>query len=118
MTSKAIGPTFGAELKTAGLLGLPFSWGADGDIVFNAAMTDAQIAAVNAVYEAHDPSKEDYTASAQAALDKSDVTIIRCAENGIAVPSAWATYRASLRAIVAGRQAGPLPTEPSFPAGT
>lgn len=52
---KAIGKTFSAELSAAGLLGLPFAWGEDGDITFNAAMTQPQIDAVLAVYEAHDP---------------------------------------------------------------
>jgi hypothetical protein len=118
MTIKAIGATFEQELKAAGLLGLPFSWGADGKIEFRESMTDAQIAAVNAVYEAHDPSKQDFTAAAQAALAKSDMTIIRCAENSIPVPSAWATYRAALRAIIVGKQSGPLPSVPAFPANT
>ena len=118
MSDKAIGPTFFAELKTAGLTGLPFSWGADGTLHFDPSMTADQIAAVNAVYAAHDPSKQDYAAAAQADLDRTDVTIVRCAENGIAVPSAWANYRATLRAIVSGKQPGPIPTQPAFPANT
>jgi hypothetical protein len=52
---KAIGPTFEDELKVAGLLGLPFSWGADGSIAFGEAITPGQEAAVLAVYAAHDP---------------------------------------------------------------
>lgn len=52
---KAIGPTFGQELRTAGLGGLPFSWGTDGDIQYGPAMTQAQRDAVQAVYAAHDP---------------------------------------------------------------
>jgi hypothetical protein len=52
---KPIGPTFPVELKAAGLLGLPFVWGSDGGISFNAAMTPEQIAAVEAIYAAHDP---------------------------------------------------------------
>jgi len=54
---KAIGPGFAEELQAAGLLGLPFSWGSDGDIQFGSTMTIAQIDAVNAVYAAHDPLK-------------------------------------------------------------
>lgn len=52
---KNIGTSFFKELKLAGLLGLPFSWGADGEIYFSEGMTEEQIAAVNAVYAAHDP---------------------------------------------------------------
>src|SRR6185437_1503475 len=55
MAQKAIGPTFPAELAAAGLIGLPFSWDPAGDIIFGAAMTTAQIAAVEAVYAAHNP---------------------------------------------------------------
>lgn len=54
---KPIGPSFSDELKTAGLLGLPFSWGSDGIIQYDARMTQAQIDEVNAVYAAHDPIK-------------------------------------------------------------
>ena len=63
-----------------------------------------------------------YQAQAQALLDKSDVTILRCAENGVAVPSAWATYRAALRSIIGAKTAGDptqaLPEAPAYPAGT
>ena len=54
--AKAIGPSFADELKIAGLLGLPFSWGADGNIQFDARMAPGQIAAVNGVYAAHNPA--------------------------------------------------------------
>lgn len=118
MTSKPIGPTFATELAAAGLSGLPFSWASDGVLTFSAAMTGAQITAVEAVYSAHDPTKQDYTAAALAALAESDKTILRCAEKGLAVPSAWASYRAALRTIVNGTAAGPLPTAPAYPAGT
>ncbi|MDB5853303.1 MAG: hypothetical protein JWR22_1344 [Herminiimonas sp.] len=61
-----------------------------------------------------------YQAQAQTALAKSDVTILRCVESGVAVPSAWAGYRAALRAIVAVSTGTPdtLPTRPPFPTGT
>lgn len=58
--------------------------------------------------------------AAAEALGESDVTIIRCAESGVGVPVAWATYRASLRAIVSGNDTDSttLPTRPAYPAGT
>lgn len=52
---KPIGQHFAKELETAGLLGLPFSWGDDGSFTFSEAMAPAQIDAVMAVYAAHDP---------------------------------------------------------------
>lgn len=54
---KAIGPTFYAEIKAAGLTGLPFSWGDDGKIEFHVDMLQSQRDAVLAVYAAHDPTK-------------------------------------------------------------
>jgi len=62
-----------------------------------------------------------YQVQAQAALDKSDITILRCTENAVSVPAAWATYRKALRAIVGaatGDPTQPLPTQPAYPAGT
>jgi hypothetical protein len=53
---KQIGSTFSAELKAAGLSCLPFSWGTDGAIQFGDTMTQAQKDAVQAVYDAHDPT--------------------------------------------------------------
>jgi len=53
---KAIGPSFEIELKAAGLLGLPFSWGGDGSIQFSPDMTQSQKDAVLAVYDSHDPA--------------------------------------------------------------
>jgi hypothetical protein len=61
----------------------------------------------------------DTRAAAQIALDKSDVTVGRCYEHGVAVPAGWTDYRAALRAHVSG---GPtavaLPVAPAYPAGT
>lgn len=59
----------------------------------------------------------DYKGDAQTAIDASDLTMIRCVENGVTVPVAWQTYRASLRLIIKSGQ-GPLPGRPAYPAGT
>lgn len=63
-----------------------------------------------------------YQTQAKAALDASDITVLRCVEKAVSVPTAWATYRATLRAIVGATTVGdptkPLPTKPSYPAGT
>lgn len=58
MTQKAIGPTFPAELEAAGLTGLPFAWSVTGDFYFDDRMTADELASVQAVYSAHDPSKK------------------------------------------------------------
>ncbi|HSH98885.1 MAG: hypothetical protein ACAH07_06050 [Methylophilaceae bacterium] len=52
---KTIGQTFSKELESAGLLGLPFSWGADGTFTFSVDITAGQKTAIKAVYDAHDP---------------------------------------------------------------
>lgn len=51
-----IGPTFGSELAAAGLSGLQFAWGDDGTFEWGDAVTEAQRAAVLAIYAAHDPA--------------------------------------------------------------
>lgn len=53
----AIGETFPAELEAAHLLGLPFVWSVNGAFEFDPRMTAVQIASVEAVYAAHDPTK-------------------------------------------------------------
>lgn len=73
---KSIGKTFSNELKAAGLFGLPFSWGADGDIQFGAGLSQAQIDAVNAVYAAHDPLKTVLTYLGIEVSTKADVDAI------------------------------------------
>ena len=122
---KNIGPSFSDELQSAGLLGLPFSWSADGTITFDPALPPDKQAAVEAVYAAHSPTTPSwavYQAEAKALLDQSDVTIARCVENSVTVPSAWASYRKALRLIVGAQTPGdatqPLPSRPSYPAGT
>ena len=54
------------------------------------------------------------TKRAQEALDASDITVLRCVEQGQAVPEAWATYRAALREVVRTGE-GPLPGRPPYP---
>lgn len=68
MTQKAIGPTFFAEIVAAGLNSLPFSWSADGTLVFGSDMSAAQISSVEAVYAAHDPSAVPLAEQAKAAM--------------------------------------------------
>lgn len=59
--------------------------------------------------------------NALVALQASDVTVLRCVENGVALPPEWAAYRRSLRAIsgaTAGDPTRPMPVRPAYPAGT
>ena len=56
--SKAIGPTFFAELLAHGaLVGEHFTWSPDGSIEFFEDTPESVKAGVMAVYEAHDPGK-------------------------------------------------------------
>ena len=70
------------------------------------------------VFTAPPPPPIDWRPLAQSALDKSDVTVLRCVEAGVALPPEWATYRQGLRDIIAGEATGPLPVRPDYPAGT
>jgi hypothetical protein len=56
-------------------------------------------------------------AQAQTELTKSDVTMIRCIEHGVAIPAAWVTYRAELRQVINGTLTT-MPTQPAYPAGS
>lgn len=78
-------------------------------------MTDSEIEAATAMAASLEISVNKN--SAREFLDKSDITILRCTENQIPVPAEWATYRASLRAIMISGQ-GDLPTQPPYPQGT
>ena len=89
---------------------------ANGALVAPVPPTAAQIAAqrVASAWSA-------YQASAQVALDKSDVTILRCYEHAIPVTADWIAYRAALRVIVStatGDATAGLPTMPAYPAGS
>jgi hypothetical protein len=55
MTNSNYGPTLVKELVDAGVSGLPFTWG-EGGVQFGPSVTDAQKAAIQAVFEAHDPT--------------------------------------------------------------
>ena len=58
--------------------------------------------------------------AAQAALDKSDRTVIRCYRASVAVPTAWQTYYDALVAIRNGTDtiSTELPSRPAYPVGT
>ena len=67
----------------------------------------------------YEPPPIDLRPAAQAALDKSDKTMLRCYEAGVAVPAEWATYRGQLREIVSGNSsATELPMRPEYPVGS
>lgn len=53
---KRISARFADELKTAGLVGLRFTWGEDGVIEYAPDVTPEQRAAVEAVLAGHDPA--------------------------------------------------------------
>lgn len=62
-----------------------------------------------------------YQDQAKALLTKTDTTILRCAEYGVAVPAEWQAYRKSLRLIISAANGDPsksLPLLPAFPIGT
>jgi len=56
-------------------------------------------------------------AQAQAALDSSDMTALRCVKAGVAFPEEWQTYVTALRDIVSSGT-GTIPDRPAYPAGT
>jgi hypothetical protein len=93
-----------------------------GEVVFTGIPTSAQLSAAFSGYTAAiaAQSRAPLIASAQAALDRSDTTIVRCASASVAVPAAWQTYRSALRAIVNGSDttSTQLPATPAYPSGT
>lgn len=54
---------------------------------------------------------------AKAALEKSDMTALRCLKAEVEFPQSWKDYVSALRQIVSGG-AGPLPVRPDYPEGT
>lgn len=70
--------------------------------------------------DAADPVPSTLPPAAQLELDKSDITILRCVEHSISVPSEWVTYRSALRDIVNGTDitSTELPEQPDYPVGT
>lgn len=85
----------------------------------NIEMTDEEIAAYETARQLDAAASAITTLKSTAAtlLAKSDVTILRCAENGVEVPTEWAAYRLDLRLIVKNGE-GTIPTRPDYPAGT
>lgn len=85
-------------------------------------MTNEEISAWEAEQQALGaPSWSEYQGLSRAALEDSDVTVLRCIEHGVAVPDEWVAYRKSLRAIVgatSGDATLPLPVRPAYPPGT
>lgn len=56
---------------------------------------------------------------ARAALEASDITLIRCMEAGVPVPQEWRDYRVALRAIATNDEGvTALPPRPAYPPGT
>ena len=87
-----IGSSFSTELKSAGLLGLPFSWSPDGEIFGRENLTEAQSDVLDAVIADHDPSSlppimvihKAYINAALSQMDKLDAV-----NQAVATMPAW-----------------------------
>lgn len=60
---------------------------------------------------------QELKSNARAALEKSDMTALRCLKAEVEFPQSWKDYVSALRLIVSGG-AGPLPVRPDYPEGT
>jgi hypothetical protein len=77
-------------------------------------------------FEAGQPAAKVFAASAQAALDASDTTMLRVTEAvalGLTTMSAddvvaWVNYRRALRALLKSTTIASLPARPAYPVGT
>jgi hypothetical protein len=118
MTQKATGPNFTNELLAAGLGGLPFAWDALGNLTFGEAMTASQIAAVQAVYAAHDPSTvsaESVLAKRAAALGATDWLVTRHQEETLAGAKATLTEAQKMSLLAYRKALRDLPSMAGFP---
>ncbi|CAL8476392.1 tail fiber assembly protein [Caballeronia sp. S22] len=125
MTQKGIGPSFADELAAAGLSGLPFSWTSDGDFTYSESMTADQIAQVQAVYDAHDPTKGSIyanTATRDALLAAAAVAIaplqdavdLDIATDGeVAFLKQWKQYRVAVNRVDLTQAAISWPSVPA-----
>lgn len=80
---------------------------ADEEAAFLAAQVEAKSA----------QERSDLISKAQIALDKSDLTAIRCFKAAVPFPSEWQSYVTYLRAI-SSSGTGSLPDQPPYPIGT
>jgi methionyl-tRNA formyltransferase len=79
-------------------------------------ITDAEAEEIRATATARaSASPAAIIAAAQAALDKSDIQVLRCYETSAPLPAAWVTYRQQLRDVISGRAAGSVPEHPAWP---
>lgn len=81
----------------------------------------AWVEAGNVIGAPPGPTWPGYQAQARAILADTDLTVLRCYEAAVPLPTAWQTYRKELRAIVgaaSGDATQPLPAKPPYPAGT
>ena len=93
-----------------------------GEILFSQIPNSDQLASSFSGYSAAATTiaRQPFIASAQAALDKSDITVLRCYSAAVPVPEEWQAYRTALRAItgLTDTTSVVLPTMPAYPSGT
>lgn len=100
---KLLGPTFGDEVISAGLGGLPFTWGNDDTQINSAQLTAQQKTTLDAVVAAHDPN------AVSPLANKVDIILLKIAfnhENRIRVlegkaPITMAQFKTALNALLA-----------------